>query len=116
MKLWKPLVLGLMALFCMAGCAEKSLVSIECPEISRGCTVDGLTVRAGQQPQILKPVSIPVNLALFFWRDFALNLVLIGAGLDRHRDVDALFLACIRPEMQREFRFLAGVQRMLEVE
>jgi hypothetical protein len=61
MKLWKPLVLGLMALLCMAGCAEKSLISIECSEISRGCTVDGLTVRTSQQPQILKPFELRVE-------------------------------------------------------
>ncbi|PKO93999.1 MAG: hypothetical protein CVU15_01345 [Betaproteobacteria bacterium HGW-Betaproteobacteria-1] len=61
MKLWKPLVLGLMALLCMAGCAEKSLISIECPEISRGCTVEGLTVMTSQQPQILKPFELRVE-------------------------------------------------------
>ncbi len=61
MRFWKLRLLGLMVLFCVAGCAEKPSVSMECPEISRGCTLDGFRVRTSQQPQILKPFELRVE-------------------------------------------------------
>ncbi|PKO25734.1 MAG: hypothetical protein CVU35_02565 [Betaproteobacteria bacterium HGW-Betaproteobacteria-8] len=47
----------------MAACAEKSQVPVVCPDISAGCAIDGLTVRTGQSPQVLKPFELAVQWA-----------------------------------------------------
>jgi len=61
MKFGNPLPIVLAIMLCMPACAEKQSAKIDCPEISRGCLVDGLTVRAGQQPQLLKPFELVVE-------------------------------------------------------
>lgn len=61
MRFGNPLPVVLAVMLCMAACAEKPSVKIDCPEISRGCSVDGLTVRTGQQPQIFKPFELMVE-------------------------------------------------------
>lgn len=46
----------------LAACQQVADISLECPDIAKGCSSDGLRVIASESPQILKPFVLNIEL------------------------------------------------------
>lgn len=60
-KKLKVICVALITTWLMTACAEKPQVPLNCPDISAGCAIEGLTVRTNQPPQVFKPFELSVQ-------------------------------------------------------
>lgn len=58
MSMCKRGLLVILLCSALAGCTSPSPVLVDCPEISRGCKLDGLSIRTSHPPQIMKPFEL----------------------------------------------------------
>lgn len=57
MKSCRCHIIILMAL-ALAACTTQSPVAVDCPEISSGCKLEGLTVSTSHPPQVMQPFGL----------------------------------------------------------